>query len=131
MRAQLFVIPFWLALAACASSPSPNGERIDAAFRAIQRGEARLERAARQLEQAEASIAPGAGACVERCAPAGESAEEASGGARDVCDRAAELDDGDARTRCERARARARAVEQRADALWMRCGCGPRAGGGA
>jgi hypothetical protein len=118
----------WLALslcAACAGSPAPTQERIDTAFRAIQRSEARIEAAAREVDRAAASIAHEAGACVERCAPVDDAIGEARGGAAGVCDAAATIEgDSDARVRCERARTRSAAIEQRAGELKLRCGCG-------
>ena len=132
MRAAILlakrVFPSWIALAliaGCASSTPHNGDRIDGAFRAIQRSEARIEAAGREVDRVEASIAPDAGACVERCTLLDHAISEARAGAAGVCETAAALDDGDARTRCERAKSRSAAIEQRADALRMRCGCGP------
>jgi hypothetical protein len=111
--------------AACASAPAPSQERIDTAFRSIQRSEARIEAAAREVDRIAASIAGDAGACVERCAPFDNAVSEASGGAAGVCDAAASIEsDNDARVRCDRARVRSAAIEQRARELKQRCGCG-------
>jgi len=118
----------WLALgfcAACAGSPAPSTERIDAAFRAIQRDEARIEAAARRVDQITSTITSGTGACVERCAPLGEAISEARNGAAGVCATAADLDDADARMRCERSKNRSASIEQHASELSGRCGCGP------
>ena len=132
MRAPLLTFhrfAVWLAwglFAACASAPALTQERIDAAFRSIQRSEARIEAAARDLDRIAASIAPDAGACVERCGPSAGAVSEARAGARGVCDAAATIEsDHDARVRCERARARSAAIAQRARELQLRCGCGP------
>jgi hypothetical protein len=131
MRAQFLLTCcrhlVWLALslsAACASSPAPSNERIDAAFRAIQASEAQIEAAARRVDQITSSIASDAEACVERCAPLDQAIAQAGQGAAGVCDSAAGLDDSDARTRCERARERSAALQQRASELRGRCGCG-------
>jgi hypothetical protein len=135
MRARILsaVFPAWIALAViaviaviagCASSPARDGDRIDSAFRAIQRSEARIEAAGRQVDRVATSIAPDAGACVERCELLVQASSEAAAGAAGVCQTAAALDDGDARTRCERAKSRSAAIEQRAAELRMRCGCG-------
>jgi hypothetical protein len=129
MRARILsaVFPAWIAfavIAGCASSPARDGDRIDSAFRAIQRAEARIEAASRQVDGVAASIAPDAGACVERCAPLDQASAAANEGAFGVCETAAALDDGDARTRCERATSRRAAIAQRVGELHMRCGCG-------
>lgn len=114
----------WGACAACASSPAPSQERIDAAFRAIQRSEAQFEAAGRELDQIAASIAPDAGACVERCAPLDHAAGQASDGAAGVCEAAREIEsDHDARVRCERAGQRSAAIARSAGELKLRCGC--------
>jgi hypothetical protein len=96
-----------------------------AAFRSIQRGEARIEAAAREVDRVSASIAHDAGACVERCAPLDGAVSEARGGAAGVCDAAATVEsDNDARVRCDRARVRGAAIEQHAREQKQRCGCG-------
>jgi hypothetical protein len=117
----------WLLLglcAACAGSPAPSNERIDAAFRAIQRDEARIEAAGRRVDQITSSVSSIAEACVERCQPLDEAISEARGGAKGVCSSGAELDDADARMRCERAGTRSAAIAQAASDLRGRCGCG-------
>lgn len=114
----------WSLCAACAGSPALNQERIDTAFRAIQRSEARIEAAAREVDGAAATIADDTAACVERCTPLDGAIGEARDGAAGVCDAAATIEgDGDARVRCERARTRSAAIEQRAGELRLRCGC--------
>jgi len=112
--------------AACATSPAPSQERIDAAFRAIQRGEARIEAAVRELDRIAGTIADDAGACVERCDPSSKAIAEARDGAAAVCESAATIEnDNDARIRCDRARDRNTALARRASDLQARCGCGP------
>lgn len=116
----------WGVCAGCASSPAPSQERLDAAFRAIQRGEARIEAAARELDRVAGSISDDAGACVERCGPFSKAIAEARDGAEAVCESAAAIqDDDDARVRCDRGRDRSAAIAQRASDLRARCGCGP------
>lgn len=125
--------PLWLVLwlscgvcAGCASSPAPSQGRIDAAFRAIQRGEARIEAAAREVDRVAGTIADDAGACVERCDPFDKAIAEARDGAAAVCESAATIDDDSAaRVRCDRGRDRSAAITQRASDLRARCGCGP------
>jgi hypothetical protein len=120
---------FWLSCgvcAACASSPAPSQERIDTAFRAIQRGEARIEAAAREIDRIAGTIAEDAGACVERCDPFSKAIAEARDGSAAVCESAATIEnDNDARVRCDRARDRSTAVAARASDMQARCGCGP------
>jgi hypothetical protein len=112
--------------AACAGSPPPSQERIDTAFRAIQRAEARIEAAAREVDRVAGTIADDAGACVERCDPFSQGIAQARDGAAAVCESAATIDDdNDARVRCARARDRSAAIAQRAGDLRARCGCGP------
>jgi hypothetical protein len=114
--------------AACASSPAPSQERIDTAFRAIQRGEARIEAAAREVDRIAGTIADDAGACVERCDPFSKAIAEARDGSAAVCESAATIEnDNDARVRCARASDRSTAITQRATDLQARCGCGPSA----
>ena len=124
LLAQAVPIAF---IAACAGSAAHSGDRIDRAFRAIQRSEARIEAAGRQVDGTLASTARDAGACAERCAPLAEAIADARRGASGVCETAATLDDGDARTRCERGNERSAAIQQRAAELRTRCGCGPEA----
>lgn len=126
---QLFVFGFGCGVcAACASSPAPSQERIDTAFRAIQRGEARIEAAARELDRIAGTIADDAGACVERCDPLSSAIAEARAGAAATCESAATIEnDDDARVRCDRARDRNAALTDRASDLRARCGCGPSA----
>ena len=111
--------------AGCAGAPAHGGDRIDGAFRAIQRSEARIEAAGREVDRVSASTPPDAGACVERCTALTEAIDDARAGSAGVCETAATLDDHDARTRCERGRSRSAAIEQRASELRARCGCGP------
>lgn len=127
-RQRLLWPVFWLSCgvsAGCASSPAPSQERIDAAFRAIQRAEARIEAAGREVDQVAGTIADDAGACVERCEPLHDAIAEARAGAAAACESATTIaDDDDARVRCDRAHERSAAIEQRASELRARCGCG-------
>lgn len=125
-RQQRLLWLAWGVCAACASSPAPSQERVDTAFRAIQRGEAQIEAAAREVDRVGSTIADGAQACVERCDPSSAAIAQARRGAAAVCESAAAIeDDDDARVRCARARERGAAIEQKASELRVRCGCGP------
>jgi hypothetical protein len=93
-----------LAVGACAGTGGIEPGRTDAAFREIQQHEARIERARDRIERGAAGD------------DAQHAAREATGAADAICERAHELADADALTRCDRAREQARAVQQRADA---------------
>jgi hypothetical protein len=115
-RRQRLLWLAWAFCTGCASSPAPSQERIDAAFRAIQRAEARIEAAGREVDRLPA--------CVERCGPFSAAIAGAREGAAAACESATAIaDDDDARVRCDRARERSAAIEQRASDLGARCGC--------
>jgi hypothetical protein len=91
-----------IGLLACGASQAAKD--VDAGFRRIQLHEARIERADRASDAAQASPAPQA--CAEAC----EAGDEARAAADGVCAEARALDDADARARCERAGERSAAI---------------------
>jgi hypothetical protein len=112
-RVFLLIVAAFAHVAGCGGSSAPAQREVDRAFAAIQVHEAAIER---ERGVAEASRGTTARDCAQTCAASDRARIEQQG----LCELARELEDADARLRCERARRIVGSLVQHASS---RCRC--------